>query len=140
MYSSRLQHIRQVVDTEMSVRTSMRLTCAWRMFCQDLLTRVGRITSSSTVCVSSNISVGVPHVVAIFFVEGIIGDQLETLTPENQTILQRQANALQKERVLKTAVMFEVTVLTESVVKVSHAERKMLGKVVDVGSIDRRAG
>ena len=35
--------------------------------------------------------------------------------------------------------MFEVAVLAEGVVKVSHTERKMLGKMVDVGGIDRGA-
>ena len=55
-----------------------------------------------------------PYIVSIFLVESVVCNELERLTPEDEAVLQRQSNAFEEERILQTAKVFQVTVLSES--------------------------
>lgn len=66
-------------------------------------------------------------IVAIFFVERVVGDKTEGMAPKDKAIVQGEANTFEKQRVLQTAVILEVTVFTQSAMEVTHAEGEMLG-------------
>ena len=84
----------------------MGLSWSWRMLGENLLTRVRRVSTASPIVSATDVSVGVTDVVSIFFVESIVGDELERLPPENETILERQADTLQEQCILQTAEVF----------------------------------
>ena len=75
-------------------------------------------------------------VVAVFLVELVIGVVFEALPPEEDAILQSQADAFQEEGVLQPAEMFQVVVFAQGEVQVAHAEREMRGEGVDAGRGD----
>ncbi len=80
------------------------------------------------------------HIIAILFVESIVSDQLESLPPEDETILQAQPDALEEKCVLQPAVVLQMAVFAQRHVKITHAEREMMGKGVDGGGVDGCAG
>ena len=52
-------------------------------------------------------------VVAVFLVELVIGVVFEALAPEEDAVFQGQADALEEERILQAAKVFEVGVFAE---------------------------
>ena len=72
-----LEQCSEIFHTKMAVGTTVRLSASWRMFGQDLLAGKRRITPASPDCVSPHIAVGMPHVVAIIFIEGVVSNELE---------------------------------------------------------------
>lgn len=71
-------------------------------------------------------------VVAVFFVELIVGDFGEAGTPEDKTFFQVETDAFEEQGVLKTAVVFEVGVAAEGAVEMLHTEREGGGQVIDI--------
>lgn len=65
-------------------------------------------------------------VIPVLFVECVVGDKLEGLAPEDQTILHGQAKSFEKQGVLEATEVFEMFVLSQIYVKVTHTEGKML--------------
>ena len=126
-----LEQTCQVFHAEMSVRAAVTLPRARRMLGQDLLARECRVPPAATVRVSSNIPVRVTDVVAVFFVEGIVGDEFEGLPPEDQAIFHCQSQAFEEKRVLQAAKMLEVIILSERRVEVPHAEWEMLRQCIN---------
>lgn len=78
----------------------MRFARARRMFDEDLLAGKRRIASSSLIGISTNLAIRVPHIVAVLFVKGIVGDVLEALAPEGDAVLESEAETFEKERIL----------------------------------------
>lgn len=75
-------------------------------------------------------------VIAVFFVERVVGDEFKGLPPEDQAILHSQAKALEKERVLKAAKVFQMTVFPQRHVEITHTEWEMLRQMIDRGGTD----
>lgn len=72
-----------------------------------------------------------PNVVSVPRVELIIRKPLESLAPENYTLVQGEANALQKQRILQTSKMLKMVILAQCHVQIAHAERKVLGQRIN---------
>lgn len=83
------------------------------MFCQNLLTAQRAIPATATVGVASNVAIDMANIVPILLVECIIGDVAETLAPEQQTLFQVEADALQEKRVLETPIVLEMSIAAE---------------------------
>lgn len=83
-----LEQSGKVIDTEMPVRTSVRFATSRRMFRQDFLAGERGITPTTPNRIAPNVTVSVPNVVPIFFVECVISDKLEALTPEDKAVLE----------------------------------------------------
>lgn len=103
----------EIVDAEMSVWTSMRFSTARRMLGQYLLARKWRITFPSSYSISPDITVRVSDVISVLLIECVVCNELERLTPEDETFLQGQSNTLEKECVLKPSEVFQMVVLTQ---------------------------
>lgn len=116
-----LQHRNQILRRERPVRAAVRLTGARQGLRGQLLARVRRIAAATAVGVAADIAVRVTHVVAVLLVELLVRHQLEAAPPEDQALLEREADALQEERVLQTAEVLEVGVLAKCAVQVLHA-------------------
>lgn len=139
MDTCRLKKPNKIVDGEMSIWAAMGLTGTRIGIPEDLLARVGRISSSSAVDVAADISVSMADIVLVSRIELVVCKALEGLAPEDDTLLERQSDPLEEERVLKTAVMLEMVVLAQRHVQTAHAEWKMLGQLVDIIGCDRSA-
>ena len=85
-------------------------TAGW-MLSQDFLAGKGRVSSSSASCVTTNVAIGMPDIVPVFLIEGVIRNKLEGLTPENKTVLQCQPNTFEEQGVLQSPEMLEMAVL-----------------------------
>lgn len=96
----RLQQGRQVIDAEMPVGTTVALARTRLMLGEDLLAGEGRVAASAPVGVAADVAVGVPDVVPILLVEGVVGDQLEAGPPEQKAFFQVQPERFQEQRVL----------------------------------------
>lgn len=108
-----LQQRRQILHAEMPIRTAVRLPRAGRMLRQDLLATIRRVAAAPPVRVAADVAVRVPDVVAVFLVEGVVGDEAEGGAPEAQAFVERQADAFEEEGVLQAAEVFEVRVGAE---------------------------
>ena len=75
-------------------------------------------------------------VVAVFFVESVVGVVFEAFAPEEYAIFQSQTDPFQEKCILQTSEVFKVRVLAEGEVQVSHAEWEVGGEVVDAGGGD----
>ena len=133
-----LQQAGEVVEAEMAVRTAVRLARARRVLGQDLLAGEGRVAAPSPRGVPAHIPVRVPDVVPVFFVELVVRVVLEALSPEQDAVVQRQADAFQEEGVLQPAEMLQVAVLAQRHVQVAHAGGEVRGEGVDAGGGDGR--
>ncbi len=60
------------------------------MFGEDLLATHGTVSTASSVGVAAHIAVRMPYVVPILLIEGVIGDLVEALPPEEQTFFEIQ--------------------------------------------------
>lgn len=138
--SRRLQQSREIVEAEVTIGASVTFTRTRWMFRQNLLARVRRVASAAPDGISPHITIYMAHIVSILLVESIIGDQLEGLSPEDKTILQRKPNTLEKEGVLQSTKMLQVTVLAESQMQVPHAQREVLGQSIDGGRVYLSSG
>lgn len=79
-------------------------------------------------------------VVAILLVELVVGRAGEAAAPEDERLLERQANALEEQAVLPPRRVLEVLLLAQRVVHVAHAEREVLPReTVDHHRRDRLA-
>ena len=137
----RLQQGGQVVGAEMAVRAPVTLAAAGRVLGQDLLAREGRVPAAAAAQgVAADVAVRVPHVVAVLLGEGVVGDEAEGPPPEEQAVLEREAESLEEERVLQPAEVLQVAVGPEGGVQVAHAEREVRRQAVDGGGGDGRAG
>ena len=58
----------------MSVRASVRFAITRRMFREDFLARERGVAPPATYSVAADVAVRVTDVVAVFFVEGVVGD------------------------------------------------------------------
>jgi len=103
----------------------MGLTSTGGILHQNALAGKGRVSSTSAIGIASNISVRVTNIVLVFGVELIVGKALERLTPEKDTLIQAEANALEEQSILKTAKMFQVVILAKCCVKTTHAQGKV---------------
>ncbi len=72
-----------------------------------------------------------PDVVFVFLGEGLVGDELERLAPEDQCFFEGEADAFEEEGVLQPTVVFEMTVFAQGGVQVPHAEGEVYGEGVD---------
>lgn len=70
------------------------------MLCEDLLTAERAVTAASPVGVTANLTIGVSGVVAVLLVEGIVGNLVEALSPEYETLLQIEPYTFQEKCVL----------------------------------------
>ena len=127
-----LQKTHQVLHAEMAVRAAVRLARPRRVLGQDLLAAEGTVPPAPPVRIATHVAVHVPDVVSVFLVEGVIGDLVEALSPEEETLLHVQADTLEEETVLEPAKMFEVGVPPEGAVEMRHAHGKVLRECVDV--------
>lgn len=98
---------------------------------EEFLARVGRVTSAAAVRVAADVAVGVPDIVAVFLVEGVVGDELEAVAPEEEAFVEAEPDALEEEGVLEAGEVFEVVVPAELDVEVAHAEGEMGCEGVD---------
>ena len=101
-----LEQCGQIIDTEMPVGTSMTFATSGWMLGQDFLAGEGGVAAAAPCGVSADLAVCVSDVVAVFLVERVVGNEFESLAPENKTVFQRQADAFEEERVLQTSKMF----------------------------------
>jgi hypothetical protein len=114
----------------------MGIARAGRMLHEDLLAAIRAVSTTTTVRVTADLAVHVPHIVLVFFVELVVRDLAERRSPEVQRLVDAEANALQEQRVLQAAIVFEVRVPPERAVEVGHAGGEVLGKVVDIAGCD----
>jgi hypothetical protein len=138
------QQCGQILNRKVPVRAPMRLAGARRMLGQDLLAAKRTVTPAAAICIAAHVAVAVAHVVAVLLVEGVVADGTETGAPEDERLFQAQADALEEEGVLQAAKVLELAVAAEGAVDVAHAEREVLGEVVnvargDLGAVDGRA-
>lgn len=127
MDSRSLQQAGQIVHAEVPVRTSMAFTASRGMLCEDLLTRKGGVAAAPTDGISTNVAVRMADVVAVLLVEGVVCYESEGLAPEDQAVLHRQTEPFEEKGVLQAAKMFKMIIFAQGHVKVTHAERKVLG-------------
>ena len=62
-----------------------------------------------------------------------VGEVLEALSPEYDTLLQTETDALQEKRVLQTAKVLQVVVGAKSLVQVLHAQWEVLAESINAG-------
>lgn len=108
-----------------------------RRFCSQLLAGIWRVAAASSICITTDIAVGVADVVSIFLIELVVRHIVEALPPEHQRLLERQTDAFEEERILQTAKMLEVGVFGEGDLKVAHTEWEVLGEAGDGIGSDR---
>lgn len=135
-YAHGLYQRREVLEVKVAVGAAVGLAWAGRVLGQDLLAAEWAVAAATAVRVASDVAVDVAHVVAVFLVESVVGDVAEALAPEDQALLEVQADALEEQSVLQAAVVFEVGIAAERAVQVGHAGREVLGEVVDVAGGD----
>ena len=137
-----LQQRRQVVGGEVLVGAAVRLARARRVLGQDALAGEGAVALAAAVGVAADVAVGVPHVVAVLLVEGaLVRLGGEGAPPEQEALVQAEAQALEEERVLQAPEVAEVRVGAQRAVEVRHAEGEVLrGEGVDGGGVDGSAG
>lgn len=82
------------------------------MLSKDLLTTEWTITTSSSVGITTDITINVTNVISVLLVELVICDLVEALSPEYKTLLQVEPNTLEKERVLQSTIVLEMSVTT----------------------------
>lgn len=82
------------------------------------------------------------HVVAVFFVELVVGDFAERGTPEDEAFLEVEPDAFEEEGVLQAPEVLEMGIAAERAVQVLHAEREGRGECVDIsrGDVGAREG
>ena len=96
-----LQHRHQVVRLELLVGAAVVLVLGRRQVLgQDALARVRRVAAAAAVGVAADLAVGVAHVVAVVAVELVVGHVAEGAPPVRQAVVERQADALEEQRVL----------------------------------------
>lgn len=78
----RLQQGRQVIDAEVPVGAPVALPAAGRVLGQNLLAGERRVAAAAADRVATDVAVGVPDVVAVLLVEGVVGDKAEGVAPE----------------------------------------------------------
>lgn len=78
-----LEQVCEVVDAEVAVGASVGFARAGRVFGEDFLAGEGGVAAAAAGGVSADVAVGVADVVAVVFVEGVVGDELEGLAPED---------------------------------------------------------
>ena len=115
----------------MAIRAPVALATTRRMLRQDLLARKGRIAASAPSSVAADIAIRVTDIVAVFFVEGVVGDEAEGVAPEDEAVVHGEAEAFEEEGVLQAAEVFQVAVFAEVEVQVAHAEGEVRGEGVD---------
>jgi len=91
-----LQQPDKVVNGVVAVRTPVGLTNAGVAIAQDLLARVGSVSSTTTVHITTHVTVGMADVIFVLGVEFVVGFTLEGLAPEEDTLLQRETDTFQK--------------------------------------------
>lgn len=64
------------------------------------------------------------NIISVFFVEDIVCNFAERGPPEYETFFKVQPDTFEKQSVLETTVMFEVSVAAEGSVEVLHTERE----------------
>lgn len=87
---------REVLEVKVAVGAAVGLAWAGRVLGQDLLTAEWAVAAATAVRVASDVAVDVAHVVAVFLVESVVGDVAEALAPEDQALLEVQADALEE--------------------------------------------
>ena len=95
-----LKQANKIVNRIMAIRASMRLANTRVVIAQDLLARVWGIATATTVYITTNITIGMANVVLVLGVEFVVRLAFEGLPPEDDTLLQRETDALQEERIL----------------------------------------
>lgn len=111
MNTSRLEKANKIIDGEMAIWTSVCLPDTGVGIAQDFLTRVWRISPTTAIHITANITIGVSDVVLVPGIELVIREAFEGLAPEENTFLKRQSDPLQEESILKSAEMFQMVVL-----------------------------
>lgn len=96
MNSDGLKKSYKVVGREVTIWTTVSLANTGTSVTEDFLAGVRRISSTSTVGVATNITVGMADVVLVSRVEFVVGKTSEGLAPEDDTVFQRQTDTLQK--------------------------------------------
>lgn len=129
--ATRLKEHLEIVDTEVPVRASMTFSSAGWMLSQDFLTRIRCVPSPAASGISTHVTISVSDIIPILFVESLVSDQLESLSPKYEAILQRQPNSLKKQGVLQSSEVLQMTIFTEVIVQIPHAQWKVFGKSVD---------
>ena len=81
-----LEQRREVVRTEVSIWAAVAFATTRRVLSQYFLTRKGRITPATPIGVAPNITIRMPDVVAVLFVECVIGDFVKRLSPEDDAV------------------------------------------------------
>ena len=100
----------------MSVRATVTFTAPWWVVCQDFLAGIGAVATATAVGVAAHIPIHMPDIVSVFFIEDIVRDQAEALTPEYEAFLQSKAYALKEQSILEASKMFQMTIFAEIVV------------------------
>jgi len=109
----------------------VRLTSTRQGLGEEFLAGIRCVAAAATVCVAAHVAVGVADVVFVFFLEFLVGDELEAAAPEDEAFVEAEADAFEEEGVLQTPVVLEMRVVAQSVVQVAHAEGEVLGQCVD---------
>lgn len=120
-------HCQAGVRSRFSDRNEERLHWGQRSSITTLLDSFRLTPTAPPGAVASNISICVSHVIPILLVESIVCDQLERLPPKDETILQAQPDALEEKCVLQPAVVLQMAIFAQRHVKITHAERKIMG-------------
>jgi len=126
MDAGRLEERDEIVDGEVAIGATVSLARARGSVAEDLLARVRCITSTSTVGVTTNITVGMANIIFVPGVEFVVGKSPKSLTPEDNAVFKRETNTLQEKGILKTTKMFQMGVFAECHVQTSHTEREVL--------------
>lgn len=80
---------------------------------EDLLARVRRVSPTSSVHVTADVTVSVADIVFVPRIKLVIREAFERLSPENDTLFKRKANSFQEERILKSTEVLQVVVLAQ---------------------------
>ena len=82
-----LEHGEKIIRLERAVGAAMGLARPRGRLCKQFLAGIRRVAAATTVCVTSDVAVGVTDVVFVLFLEFLIGDELEAAAPEDDTFV-----------------------------------------------------
>ena len=95
-----LKYRNKILGCESTVGAAVRLARAWKWLGQELLAGIGRITSSTSVCVASYVTIGMTDVVFVLFLKFVVSHEFERPSPEHKAFVQAEPDSLQKQCIL----------------------------------------
>jgi hypothetical protein len=91
-----LEERREVLRSKGAVWATVSLARTWKGLGEDLLARVGRVSAAAAVGIAAHVTVRVPDIVSVLFLELVVCHELEGLPPKYYALIQAKADTLEK--------------------------------------------